>query len=517
MTTLKSMTPAPVVVGTGALSVDDVLAVAVGNTPVLISDDPAVSQRLERSRQYLEAALSRGEPVYGVTTGYGGSCGSRLEADTAEKLGHNLIQYHGCGSGPPLGIPEIRAAMLCRLVSLLQGYSGVSRGLLDQLVGFLNCGLTPVVPARGSVGASGDLTPLSYLAATLAGEREVFYRGQQMATPEALKKAGLEPYRYHPKEPLAIINGTAIMTGIAVLAIHRSRRILDAVTWGTALAVHGLAGNVYHYDHAIFQAKPHPGSIEVAARINRLLRSTSAPPSCDAPEALQDPYSVRCTPHVAGVLADSLEWIIRWVEIELNGVSDNPLLEPETGAVLTGGNFYGGHIAQAMDSLKCALASVADLADRQVALLVDSRFNRGLPSGLTGVKDHTRHLNHGFKALQITASALTAEALKNTMPASSFSRSTESHNQDKVSQGTIAARDADEITQLVARTVAVQLLAGVQACELRGAIESRPELSLLVDRVRALSKPLYEDRALDGDLERVAHAILDNPAWSSPS
>jgi histidine ammonia-lyase len=227
----------------------------------------------------------------------------------------------------------------------------------------------------------------------------------------------------------------------------------------------------------------------------------------DGPETLQDPYSLRCAPQIMGVLADALTWIRPWVEIEANSANDNPLFDKSAENPLMGGNFYGGHIAFAMDALKSALASLADMADRQVALLVNPTVNRGLPADLVRLTGEARFHHHGFKAMSISASALTAEALKGTMPAASFSRSTESHNQDKVSMGTIAARDAARVCTLAERVVAIHLMAAVQACEIRGRLESRPRLVPLVMELRALAGPTFEDRPMDADIETVARRI----------
>ncbi len=495
-------------IGKSPLSTAQVYAIARGESLIAV-DLPEVSEKIARSRRHLKAALERGEPIYGVTTGYGGSCGSRVDADRSTELGENLIRYHGAGSGEPLGIVQTRAAMVCRLMSLLKGYSGVSMDLLDRIVLFLNNGITPVMPSLGSVGASGDLTPLSYLAATLEGKRDVFFRGRRMPASEALEAAGIRPYRFKPKEPLAMINGTSVMTGIAVVVVESARRVLDAAIAAAAMAVHGMAGHRRHFRPEIFAAKPFPGQARVAAKLWTLLEAVGQPQESERPEHLQDPYSLRCTPHVLGVLDDALDWIQKWVETEANGVSDNPLLEPETGEVMTGGNFYGGHIAFAMDAIKPALASTADLMDRQFALLVDTRFNRGLPSNLVGLDGPQSGLHHGFKALQITASAITAEAAKDTMPAAVFSRSTESHNQDKVSLGTIAARDADRVMGLASHVVGAQVLAAAQAAELRGGLETRPGIARLVSAVRNVVPMVREDRPLDADLQKITGVILD--------
>jgi len=501
-----------IVIGEESISLQQVVAVAQSREKVAVSSRKSFLDRMEESRSVLEKSLAEGTPVYGVTTGYGACCGNRLDTDDIEELkqlGTNLIKYHGCGVGEPLDIEETRAAMLCRMVCLSQGYSAISVELLERLADLLNEGITPLVPCMGSVGASGDLTPMSYIAAVLAGEREVFYRGNRMPAAEALLQAGLKPYEFKLKEPLAMINGTSVMTGIASIAVIESRRILNAALAGTALAVHALAGHPSHFHPLVSEAKPHPGQINSAKVLNDLLVSADSPPESAQPFDLQDPYSIRCAPQVLGVLDDALSWIERWIEIEINSANDNPLLDGGLSSEFMGGNFYGGHVVFSMDALKAALASVGDILDRQVALLVDERFNRGLPANLVAAGDEGRGTHHGFKGVQITASALAAEALKNTMPAGSFSRSTESHNQDKVSMGTIAARDARRQCFLVSRVAAVSLLAAAQAAQLRGALDSRPGVAKLVEYVRSVAPGTREDRRMDVDIENLAQAIYE--------
>ena len=306
-----------------------------------------------------------------------------------------------------------------------------------------------------------------------------------------------------------MVNGTSVMAGIAVMALERAGHLLAAATAATALSVHALKGKALHYHPAIGEAKPFPGQIAVAGHLRALLaaRVGETPLVADGLEALQDPYSLRCAPQILGVLADALAWIVPWIEIEANSANDNPLFATSADEPLMGGNFYGGHVAFAMDGLKAAVASLADMADRQIVLLVNPSVNRGLPADLVRLEGPERLRHHGFKALSITSSALTAEALKNTLPAASFSRSSESHNQDKVSMGTIAARDAARVCTLAERVVAVQLLAAAQACEIRGGVIQRPRLAGLVKAVRETAGPCYEDRPMDADIEALAQRI----------
>jgi histidine ammonia-lyase len=308
-----------------------------------------------------------------------------------------------------------------------------------------------------------------------------------------------------------MVNGTSVMTGIAAVNLDRARHLLHAAIAASALSVHALQGKADHYDALIGHAKPHPGQVRVAALIRSLLaaRRASRGLEADGAETLQDPYSLRCAPQILGVLADALAWIRPWVEIEANSANDNPLFAEGRERPLTGGNFYGGHVAFAMDALKMALASLADMADRQVALLVNPNVNRGLPADLVAASGPGQDANHGFKALSITASALTAEALKATMPAASFSRSTESHNQDKVSMGTIAARDGARILTLAERVVAIHLLAAAQGCEIRGRTALRPRLASIVSELRLIAAPTIEDRPMDADIEALARTISE--------
>jgi len=498
-----------ITIGEQELSLEAILRVARDGVRVRVSDNPDFTRRIERSQTLLLKALDNGTPVYGVNTGYGKSCGKRMAREVAIKNGMNLIRFHGCGTGEPVGIPEARAAMLTRILCFSRGYSGVSMEMIKLLAEFLNRGITPVMPSEGSVGASGDLTPLSYMAAALMGEREVFYRGSRVPAAEALKSEGLAPYVFAPKEPLAMMNGTSVMTGIAALTIDRSRKIMDALVAATALSIHALMGNAHHYHPAIARAKPHPGQDRIARIIAGLLQAKTDPSKLEATalETLQDPYSLRCSPQVLGVLDDAIGWVTRWVEIEANSANDNPLIDPETGVVLMGGNFYGGHVALAMDSLKAALASAADMADRQVALMVDPHVNRGLPADLVRVEADEMPYNHGFKAMSIASSALAAEALKATMPAASFSRSTESHNQDKVSMGTISARDAARVCELAARVTAIHLLAAAQGCEIRGNIETRPRLAAILSGIRSIAGPVTSDRPMDRDIAALVQII----------
>ena len=506
---MTTATEAPVF-GQGHLSIEQIVALAERRLESRLDDDADFRARIARGAQFLDTLLDKEGVIYGVTTGYGDSCVVAVPLEHVEALPQHLFTFHGCGLGKLLDPQATRAVLAARLRSLSHGVSGVRLELLERLHAFLEHDILPLIPEEGSVGASGDLTPLSYVAATLAGERDVLWRGERRSAAEVHAELGWQPLVLRPKEALALMNGTAVMTGLACLAYVRADYLLKLATRITALNVIALQGNPEHFDERLFAAKPHPGQMQVAAWIRQDL-------AIDAPTAplhrLQDRYSLRCAPHVLGVLADSLGLLRQFIEIELNSANDNPIIDAEDERVLHGGHFYGGHIAFAMDSLKNLVANVADLLDRQLALLVDTRYNHGLPSNLSGAPADRAMINHGFKAVQIGASAWTAEALKNTMPASVFSRSTECHNQDKVSMGTIAARDAIRVLELTEQVAAAALLAANQGVWLRAqADEARPLPPALAAMHEALAKdfpPVIEDRALEGELRLCLKRIAE--------
>lgn len=499
-------TGAPVVFDGSRLVLEDVAALAAQCRPAALGDAPAFRSRIERGSAFLDRLLREDGAIYGVTTGYGDSVTTAVPAELVAELPHHLYTFHGIGAGRCLTPEETRAVLAARLASLCQGASGVSWQLLQQLQALLAHDALPLIPAEGSVGASGDLTPLSYVAAVLCGEREAWYQGVRRPAAEVLAAIGLQPLRLRPKEALALMNGTSVMTGLACLAWERAERLARLATRITACNVWAADGNAHHFDETLFALKPHAGLQRVAQRLRADLDS-------DRParneSRLQDRYSLRCAPHVIGVLEDALPFLRTLIENELNSANDNPLIDPDGERVLHGGHFYGGHIALAMDTLKTAVANVADLLDRQLALLVDTRYNHGLPANLSGATGPRAAINHGLKALQISVSAWTAEALKQTMPASVFSRSTECHNQDKVSMGTIAARDALRVLELTEQVAAGMLIAARQGLALRlqrgrATGQGTPLPAALADFLEQLGAAIplvQEDRALDRELQ----------------
>ncbi|MDC4730027.1 aromatic amino acid ammonia-lyase [Acinetobacter baumannii] len=502
-------------VGEQPLSIEDVVSVARGECQVALPETSEWRELIQKGADFLDQLLEEEGVIYGVTTGYGDSCLVEVPLHQVNELPLHLSRFHGCGLGENLDVITARAVVVTRLCSLARGYSGVSIALLERLVWLLNENVIPVIPSEGSVGASGDLTPLSYIAGTLVGERDVYIDGQIVPVAQVYAEKNMLPLTLRPKEGLALMNGTAVMTAIACLNYKKAEQIALASTLITALNVLALEGNPSHFDEILFAQKPHRGQQHIAKQLRDWLNS-KVQTTHQSPR-LQDRYSLRCAPHIIGVFEDSKVWLRQFIENELNSSNDNPLIDPVGMRVLHGGHFYGGHIAQAMDSLKIMIANIADLMDRQIAQLVDHKMNHGLPRNLTGATAERLPLNHGFKAVQIGVSAWTAEALKNTLAASIFSRSTECHNQDKVSMGTIAARDASRVITLTQQVIAALCCASVQAIHLKGlTTQLSPTLQAFMQWTLQSFAFVEEDRPLQTELQQIVDRLDQLELFNQP-
>jgi histidine ammonia-lyase/phenylalanine ammonia-lyase len=500
-----------------SLTIEDALDVARrGGVAVLAS---AAAGGVRESCALKARMIAAGTPIYGVTTGFGDSADRWIAPAAAAELQENLLRFLGCGTGP-IAPPDVtRLAMLLRANCLAKGNSGVRTVLIERLLALLAADVLPLIPERGSCGASGDLIPLSYVGRALCGEGDVLDGGVVRAAAAALQELGLAPLRLEAKESLALTNGTSFTTAFACLAVGAARRICDLGDLLTAMTSEAVLGNRGHFDAFLFEAKPHPGMVASAANVRGLLVGSLLSIDSGSPGSrledepcvrldrhVQDRYSIRCAPHVVGVLRDTVEWVERWIRVEINSSDDNPLFDVTGGTVHSGGNFYGGHMGQAMDALKVALASVCDLFDRQLELVVDEKFSAGLPANLSPMHGQVG-LHHGFKGMQLCCSATTAEALKLSNPATIHSRSTEAHNQDKVSMGTIAARDAQAIAELAESVAAIHLLALCQALELRGLMLAAPATRAVCELIRTRVAFVERDRALDRDVAATVELI----------
>ncbi|WP_024954803.1 HAL/PAL/TAL family ammonia-lyase [Sulfurospirillum arcachonense] len=477
---------------------------------VKLSSDKKFIEHFLLGHEFLMEQIRGGKPVYGVTTGYGSSGKNYLTYDDAQTLQKNLYRFHGCGVGENLSYDTARYAVFIRLVSLSKGHSGISFELLKRLEMLLEKDMIPIIPSQGSVGASGDLTPLSYIAAVIAGEREVYYKGEERTSKEVHNELGIEPYVFKPKEALALMNGTAIMSAIAITSLKKFEILLDSMESFVAGMYEVLLSDDTPLSEFVHdESKPFSGQIEVAKNIRKKIQGSSLTHGRDDRYDkffndnelnIQDTYSIRCAPQVLGVVRDNLEISKNWVEQEINSVNDNPLIDGKNKKLYTSGNFYGGYIAHAMDTLKISMANVADLLDKEFALLVDDKFNRGIGENL---KIATQNYYHGFKAMQITLSSLSADIIKNTTAASIHSRPTESLNQDKVSMGTTAALDFKKMNKVLEDMLSIAFIGLAQAIDIRGAEKVSPALLQCFETLRQEVSPLIEDRRMDVDIKKV--------------
>jgi histidine ammonia-lyase len=499
-----------IIFGNHFITIDNIVDIAYQRQSCELNRLKSFEETIRRGATLTEQLFKNNHDIYGVTTGYGDSFTVSIPFDLIEELPTQLVRYHGCGMGDNFNAEIGRAVLAVRLTSLCQGYSGVGWELLNQLIRLIQLDAIPVIPSQGSVGASGDLTPLSYIAAVLMGERKVYFQNAIESTEDVFQRLNLSPLKLKPKEALAIMNGTSVMTALACIAFRRAEYLSRLSCRIAALMVLALKANACHFDEKLFSLKPHPGQMQAAKWIRQDLTYYHQDCNC---RYLQDRYSIRCAPHIIGVLQDALTWMKSTIEQEINSANDNPLIDPTENRVMHGGHFYGGHIAFAMDSLKNCVANIADLLDRQMALLVDAKYNNGLPPNLSGATGERKAIHHGLKAVQIACSAWTAEALMKAMPSSAFSRSTECHNQDKVSMGTIAARQCLEILFLTEQVASACLIAVFQAIELRFR-QNELTTNLLTENMRTMRENIFqcfsfieEDYPLESPLRQITSFI----------
>jgi histidine ammonia-lyase len=508
----------PEVVLTGAhLTLEAIEAVA--RTDVGVRLDPAARARMEEARAVVERLVAAGEVVYGVTTGVGALATTVIGPADAAALQENLLVSHAAGVGPPLPRDVVRAMLLLRANTLALGHSGCRPILVERLCAFLRYGIHPVVPEQGSVGASGDLAPLAHLALPLIGRGQVELRGQLLPALVALREVGLEPLALEPKEGLALLNGTQLMTALGALLAVDAERLVRTASVAAAMSVEALLGTEVAFAAPYQLARPHPGQIATAAELRWLLRGSALQASHHrSAHKVQDPYSLRCVPQVHGAVRDALGHLERVLDIECNSATDNPLVFPEGGAaaagtvatgggrVISGGNFHGEPVALALDFAKLALAELGSISERRIALLLDPRFNEGLPAFLAPRPG----LTSGLMLLQYTAAALVSEHKVLAHPASADSIPTSANQEDHVSMGPIAGRLARRVLDGVERILAIELLCAAQALDLRAATGApQPGLGVAEAhrRIRARIPPLDADREPGPDLEAATKLV----------
>jgi histidine ammonia-lyase len=477
------------------------------NAEVRVAVAREAREALARSRALVEKALGDGQTIYGVNTGFGKLANVRIAPDRLDQLQLNLIRSHAAGVGDPLPRDVVRGAMLLRANVLLRPTSGVRPALVDALVGLINAGLVPVVPEQGSVGASGDLAPLAHIAQVLIGEGEVLTSsGAAEPAGPALRRHGLEPFRFAPKEGLAFINGTQVQTALLSLLVTDSQVLWRTAIAAAAMSLEALRGTPTPLDERIHQARPHPGQLAAAALMRDLLADSEIRESHrENDPRVQDAYSLRCTPQVLGAVWDAIRFAADTATTELNASTDNPLVF-DTGEVLSGGNFHGQPVAQALDFLAVALTTLQAIAERRVERLVNPDLSQGLPAFLTADPG----LSSGFMMVQITAASLVAESRSLCMPASIGSIPTDANQEDFVPMGMAAGFKARRILQNAQRVVAAELLSGAQGLDFLKPLKPGRGVAQLYQRIRGATPPVptfAEDRTPAPDLRRLAELV----------
>jgi len=464
---------------------------------------------INAGHNFLIKQISNGRPIYGITTGYGEAGSNATAFEEAEELQQNLYRFCGVGVGDYLSSDVSRIMITVRMISLCKGKSGVSYELLQRFEILLNNEIYPMIPSQGSVGASGDLSPLSYIAAVIAGEREVIYKGEERKTSEVYEELGIEPYIFKAKEALAVINGTATMSAIAIKAIKEFETLLDSMESFVAAIYEVLLCDITALEPFVHENKPFFGQITTAANMLKKCEGSQLTHKAfsryenfhlEEEQNIQDRYSIRCAPQVLGVVRDNLDIAKKWIQTEINGVNDNPLIDHVGEKIYTSGNFYGGYIAHAMDTMRICAGNMADLLDKEFALLVDHKFNKGLGESL---KINKKSTHHAFKLIQVTLSSLCADVLMNTNAASLYSRPTESLNQDKVSMGTTAARGFAKQIPDLANMLSIAFLGIAQAVDIRGYDKCSKHLQQNYNEVRKVVTKVEVDRRLDLDIRAV--------------
>jgi histidine ammonia-lyase len=491
--------PRTIVLSGEDLTLADVWDAAVHGAHAELAD--AARDRMRAARELLESI--RGEHTYGVNTGFGRFVSAHVPDEQAEELQLRLLRSHACGVGEPYPDEVVRGAMLLRSNALAKGFSGARVETVELLVECLNRGVLPVVPARGSVGASGDLAPLAHLALPLVGEGEALVEGERLDGGAALLRVGLKPLRLASKEGLSLVNGTQFMASMAALGIVRAQRLASTADLACALSLEALRGSRTSFTPAVHRSRPLKGQQEAAANVWRLLEGSAIIESHRWCDKVQDAYALRCAPQVHGACRDLLDYVATTVEVELNAATDNPLVLLEEGEIVSAGNFHGQPLAFGLDALAMAVAELANISERRLERLVNPSLSDGLPPFLI----EEGGLNSGFMIPQYVAAALVSENKVLAHPASVDSIPTSAGQEDHVSMGNAAGLKAMRVLDNAERTLAIELLAGAQAIEFLAPLRPGEGVCAVHDFVRTLSPRLVQDRSLSADIERVADAI----------
>jgi histidine ammonia-lyase len=491
----------PLLLSGQPLTLEEISQVALGKRAVAL--DPAALPRIRESRAVVDGLLARGETAYGVNTGFGKLSDVRIEPGEVQALQRNLVRSHACGVGEPLPVDDVRAMLLLRANVLAKGLSGVRPELLEMLLSLLNHGIHPVIPSRGSVGASGDLAPLAHLALAVMGEGMVFVDGRQIPAAMALLQAGIKPVVLEAKEGLALLNGTQAITAVGGLALERAMRVTELSDLAGAMTLEALKGTPTPFDERIHAARPHPGQVAVAAHLRVLLVESEIRESHRENDLrVQDAYCLRCMPQVHGAVREALGRAQATLQIETGAATDNPLVFAE-GEILSGGNFHGAPLALVLDAAAIGLTTLMGIGERRVDRLVNPDINEGLPPFLS----RTPGVSSGFMIAHVVAAALLNEAKVLAHPASADSVPTSGGKEDHVSMGMTAALKFRQLVENAERLLAIELLCAAQGLEYRLPLKPARRIGEAFAAVREIVKPLAEDRVLSADMEALALAV----------
>ncbi|MFN3429022.1 MAG: histidine ammonia-lyase [Candidatus Sericytochromatia bacterium] len=495
--------PAPIPVNGRDLTIYDVFLVSMKQSPVFVPANCQAAMR--RSRAVVEKMLAEDRVVYGITTGFGFMKDRKISIDEVETLQRNLIMSHAAGVGAPLPTPVARAMMLLRVNALVKGFSGIRPEVVELLVEMLNRGVHPIIPSQGSVGASGDLSPLSHLALVVIGEGKAEYKGMVLSGRDALEAAGLEPIVLSAKEGLALINGTQAMGALGCLALEQGRMLAKVADIACAASVEALMGSNAPYQSAVHMLRPHTGQMAAARNLTRLTAGSQLMASHRDCGMVQDAYSLRCAPQVHGATRDTIAYARGIFHIEINAVTDNPLIFADREEAVSAGHFHGQPLALPLDFLGIAIAELGSISERRTERMVNPSLSNGLPAFLTPKPG----LNSGYMIAQYTAASLVSENKVLCHPSSVDSIPTSANQEDHVSMGTTSARKLQRIARNVSHVLAIELLCAAQGVELRSSLPTGKGVAAAVAFIRTVVPHLEEDRIIAEDIRKLQEKIED--------
>ncbi len=489
-----------------SLSIEDVIKVARSGYEIDITDEAA--EKVNKSRAVVDDFIEKGKVVYGITTGFGKFSDVVITGDETRDLQRNLIISHACGVGNPFPEDVVRAILLLRANALAKGFSGIRLSTLKTLIEMLNKGVHPVIPEKGSLGASGDLAPLSHMVLVMLGEGEAFYKGKRLSGREAMEEAGIEPIHLTAKEGLALINGTQVMTAVGTLTVYDTVKLIKLADISAALTLEALNGITDAFDPRVHEVRPHPGQKATAENLLILTQGSKATTK-QGEIRVQDAYTLRCIPQIHGASRDAVDYVVNKINIEINAATDNPLIFADDQTVISGGNFHGQPMALAFDFLGIAVAELANVSERRIERLVNPQLS-GLPAFLT----EKGGLHSGFMIAQYSAASLVSENKVLAHPASVDSIPSSANQEDHVSMGTIAARKAKEILFNATNVLAIELMAAAQAIDFKDPEALGIGTKVAYRTIREQVTTLHEDRIMYLDINKCAdlvqgHQIVD--------